>query len=104
MDLFLLALILLVLAPRLTRSSKAAINHLAKRGPFLLDYLDQASAPLWFRALLRWLLGPLEWLAKQMNREKSMGDITAGPSVPDVPDPFGILDSGSVDSAGDEDA
>lgn len=98
MDLFLLALILLVLAPRITRSSRAAITHLAKRGPFLLDYLDQASAPLWFRALLRWLLGPLEWLASQMNREKSMGDVSSGP------DPFGIIDSGQVDSSGDEEA
>lgn len=69
MDPLLLLLLLIVLTPLAIRSYKKIIRTVAERSPVLLDYLDRANAPLLVRVVLRWAIGPFDWLAKQMNRE-----------------------------------
>jgi hypothetical protein len=88
-DEFLVVLLLIVLAPLIIREYRALVWALSKHGTTLLDYLDRANAPLIVRAILRWLVGPLGWLAKQLNREKAVSELLEPPEMPEIEEPAG---------------
>lgn len=90
MDGFLILLLIIVLTPLIIREWRAVVISLSKHGGTLLDYLDAASAPLGVRALLRWIVGPLDWLAKQLGKDQTVSALLDMPEVdPETEEPEG---------------
>lgn len=86
MDDFLLVLLLIVLTPLIIREYRRFLLLASRHGGALLDYLDRANAPLALRSVLRWGVGPLDWLAKQLNREKAIEPLIEVPEMTTIED------------------